>query len=69
MIFAREAEALLAAQPDCQTVNPSTKMADCEPGCKHERLQVKRAKAYALLGIEAQLDDIAASLTVIARHQ
>jgi hypothetical protein len=69
VIFARKAEDLLAAQPGCQTVNPSTKMADCDPGCVHEQLQVKRARAYALLGIEAQLDDIAASLTVIARHQ
>lgn len=69
MSFTQDAEKLLAQQPECQSIDPDTLMADCEPGCKHEQLQVQRAGIYTGLAIVTHLDGIEVALTAIARQQ
>lgn len=69
MSYAQDAEALLTQQPVCQAIDPCKKMADCEPGCVHEQLQVQRAQVYTQLEISTYLDTIAARLQYIADHQ
>lgn len=69
MSYAQDAEALLTQQPVCQSIDPHTLMADCEPACKHEQLQVQRAQVYTQLEISNYLDTIAARLQYIADHQ